>query len=70
MDIAHDLYLEHGWDMPRGLKAHGIARAENYDLAEAQQSKRAKRDTEELKRLFQTCWEMSDDLTSFRAGAA
>ena len=67
MDIAHDLYLEHGWQLPSGLDAHGKARAENYELAEAQQSKRAKRDPEELKRLFQNCWEISDDLTSFRA---
>tara|TARA_Y100000052_G_C2955263_1_gene89627 strand:+ start:2259 stop:3488 length:1230 start_codon:yes stop_codon:yes gene_type:complete len=67
MDIAHDLYLAHGWQLPSGLEAHGKARAENYELAEAQQSKRAKRDPEELKRLFQNCWEMSDDLTSFRA---
>ena len=67
MDIAHDLYLEHGWNLPNGLEAHGKARAENYELAEAQQSKRAKRDPETLKRLFQNCWEMSDDLTSFRA---
>ena len=67
MDIAHDLYLEHGWQLPSGLEAHGKARAENYELAEAQQSKRVKRDPEELKRLFQTCWKNSDDLTSFRA---
>ncbi|WP_022694746.1 relaxase/mobilization nuclease domain-containing protein [Ponticaulis koreensis] len=67
MDIAHDLYLEHGWQLPSGLEAHGKARAENYELAEAQQSKRAKCDPEELKRLFQNCWEVSDDLTSFRA---
>lgn len=67
MDIAHDLYLEHGWQLPNGLEAHGKARDENYELAEAQQSKRAKRDPEALRRLFQTCWENSDDLSSFRA---
>lgn len=67
MDIAHDLYLEHGWQLPNGLETHGKARAVNYELAEAQQSKRVKRDPEELKRLFQSCWEISDDLTSFRA---
>ncbi|MAJ09869.1 relaxase/mobilization nuclease domain-containing protein [Ponticaulis sp.] len=67
MDIAHDLYLEHGWNLPSGLEAHGKARDVNYELAEAQQSKRAKRDPEALKQLFQNCWEISDDLTSFRA---
>lgn len=67
MDIAHDLYLEHDWTLPNGLKAHGEARAENYEFAEAQQSKRAKRDPEALKAMFQSCWNGSDSLGAFQA---
>lgn len=67
MDIAHDLYLEHEWTLPNGLRAHGAARAENYDLAEAQQSKRVKRDPEALKAMFQSCWNGSDSLGAFQA---
>ena len=67
MGIAHELYLEHGWEMPNGLKHYGEAKVTNYELPEAQQAKRIDRDPEELKRIFVKSWQGSDGLNSFNA---
>lgn len=67
MGIAHDLYLEHGWDMPNGLRPFGTPDPNNYKLAEYQQAKRARKDPGELKALMRQCWEQSDSSPSFQA---
>lgn len=66
MELARELYLEHGWTMPAGLDGF-TADPTNYDLAEAQQAKRAERDPKELKAFFQSCWQRSDGPSSFAA---
>jgi hypothetical protein len=40
MDVSRDLYLEHGWEMPRGILNAGERNPTNFTLAEWQQAKR------------------------------
>lgn len=63
--IARELFLEHKWDMPPGLKRKDETDPYNYSQAEHQQAKRTKRDPKELKRIFAECWERSDNSASF-----
>ena len=67
MDVARELYLEHGWTMPRGFIAHEARDPRNYSLAEWQQAKRAKRDPKILKGTFQDAWAVSDSKAAFEA---
>jgi hypothetical protein len=66
-DVSRDLYLEHGWKMPRGFVSHEARDPRNYSLAEWQQAKRAKRDPKELKGQFQDAWAISDSKAAFEA---
>ncbi|MCB9943414.1 MAG: AAA family ATPase [Geminicoccaceae bacterium] len=64
-DISRQLFLEHGWTMPRGLEESVKRDPLNYDHAEGQQAKRVKQDPKELKALFRRCWERSDSKAAF-----
>ncbi|MCB9931535.1 MAG: relaxase/mobilization nuclease domain-containing protein [Alphaproteobacteria bacterium] len=64
-DLGRELYLEHGWSMPRGFVRHEERDPRNYSLAEWQQAKRAKKDPARLKEMFQDCWAISDTQTTF-----
>lgn len=66
-DISRELYLEHGWDMPAGLRNHDERNPLNFSGAEANAAKRAKRDPAELKELFKSCWTASDSRAGFAA---
>ncbi|OSQ46945.1 relaxase/mobilization nuclease domain-containing protein [Thalassospira alkalitolerans] len=64
-DISRDLYLEHGWKMPRGLAVSGQRDPRNFTLAEWQQAKRIKEDPREIKAAFQDAWAISDSKIAF-----
>lgn len=64
-DISRDLYLEHGWTMPRGLAVSGQRDPRNFTLAEWQQAKRIKEDPREIKAAFQDSWAISDSKVAF-----
>ncbi len=64
-DLGRELYLEHGWKMPRGFVRKQETNPRNYSLAEWQQAKRAKKGPDKLKGMFQDCWAISDSQTSF-----
>ncbi|MEQ8602872.1 MAG: relaxase [Marivibrio sp.] len=64
-DIARDLYLEHGWTMPRGLAVSGQRDPRNFTLAEWQQARRIKEDPREIKAAFQDAWAVSDSKAAF-----
>lgn len=63
-DLGRELYLEHGWKMPRGFVRSVEANPRNYTLAEWQQAKRAKKGPERLKATFQDSWAISDSRES------
>ncbi|WP_282128462.1 relaxase/mobilization nuclease domain-containing protein [Roseobacter litoralis] len=65
MEVSKQLYLEHGWQMPKGL-ANGKDRdPRNFTLAEWQQAKRIERHAGELKADIQEAWAISDSRNSF-----
>lgn len=66
-DISRELFIQYQWAMPAGLENHQSHDPLNYSNAECQQAKRVKRDPKELKRLFQSCWSVSDNQNSFAA---
>ncbi|MBK1623088.1 relaxase/mobilization nuclease domain-containing protein [Afifella marina] len=66
-DLARELYLEHDWTLPEGLRRDGGKSPLNFTLAEWQQAKRLKLDPREIKQSFQDAWQRSDDAKSFAA---
>ena len=66
-DLGRELYLEHGWKMPRGFMNSREADPRNFSLAEWQQAKRMGRNARDLKEAIQDCWAVSDSRASFAA---
>jgi len=64
-DISRSLFLEHGWDMPRGLQDRSLRDPLNFTREEWQQAKRAGLDPRELKAVLAQCWKQSDNRASF-----
>ena len=65
-DISRQLYLEHGWDMPKGLidkREHDPFKLSNVEW---QKLKRQGVDPKEIKLLVQDAWKHSDELKSFK----
>ncbi len=65
-DISRQLYLEHGWDMPKGLIDKRERDPFKLSNVEWQQLKRQGIDPKEIKMLCQNAWKHSDDLKSFK----
>jgi hypothetical protein len=65
MDISRQLYLEHGWKMPRGMANAAERNPTNFTLAEWQQAKRQGIDPRWLKSTLQECWSRSDGSRAF-----
>ncbi len=65
--ISRDLYLEHGWRMPDGLRDRSQRDPLTFSLAEWQQAKRTRQDPREMRALLRECWLASDDKRSFEA---
>lgn len=63
--LSRDLYLDHGWDMPRGIAQAGMRDPTNFTLAEWQQAKRHGQDPRWLKAVAQSCWQASDSGPAF-----
>lgn len=63
--LSRELYLEHGWEMPRGLKNGAERDPTNCTLAEWQQAKRQGIDPRWLKSTLQSCWNHSDNRQAF-----
>lgn len=64
-EISKALYLEHGWQLPRGLMDGQARDPKNFSLAEWQQAKRMGRDPAQLKATIRECWAASDSGASF-----
>lgn len=64
-DISRELFLEHGWDMPRGLQDRSLRDPLNFTREEWQQAKRAGVDPREIKTALRQSWELSDNRASF-----
>lgn len=64
-DIAKELYLEHGWKMPKGFIDSRSRDPLSFTRAEWQQAKRTNQDPKARKAMFRECWAASDDRQSF-----
>ncbi len=64
-EISKELYLEHGWQMPRGFVDSKARDPKNFSLAEWQQAKRIGKHAGELKGMIQECWTASDSKAAF-----
>ena len=67
MALGRDLFLQHGWELPRGFQHLGGASPENFTMAQWQQAQRYGLHPGEIKKALQTAWSQSDDLKSFSA---
>ena len=65
--LSHDLYIAHGWEVPRGFEDAARRDPLNYTRQEAGQAKPNQRDPQALKRMFRGCWEASDSRAGFEA---
>ena len=66
-DLSRELYITHGWELPRGLRNREDRDPHNYSREEAQQAKRAARDPQDLKAIIREAWEQSDNAASLDA---
>lgn len=63
-DLSRELYLEHGWKMPRGIEKRGERDPTNYSYAEHQQAQRVGKNAAQIKADIQAAWETSDNRKS------
>ncbi len=64
-DVSRELYLEHGWQMPRGLMDSKERDPRNFTREQWQQAMRAAQDPKAIKGLFRDCWAVSDSRQAF-----
>ncbi len=64
-ELSHELFRQHGWDIPKGLKKRGDRDPKNYTYAEHQQAKRVGRNAGQIKADIQSAWEASDTKIAF-----
>jgi len=63
--LAKDIFLEKGWELPKGFINPHLRDPKNFTLEEWQQAKRQKKDPREIKAIFQACWKQSDSKPAF-----
>lgn len=68
--LSRELYLEHGWTLPEGLRPQGIRNPLSFTLEEWQQAKRQNIDPREIKQVFREAWNRSDNGKAFGSALA
>lgn len=64
-DVSRQLYLEHGWELPRGLQDRSLRDPLNFTREEWQQARRVGLDPKEIKSAIQQAWKASDNSAAF-----
>ena len=67
MDISKALFIKHNWKMPKGFLSKTDKDQTSYTQDEWQQAVRMKDQPDKLKAFFKSCWDRSDNKTSFAA---
>ncbi|WP_164982767.1 relaxase/mobilization nuclease domain-containing protein [Leisingera sp. NJS204] len=67
MDVSRELYLRHGWEMPKGMVDRENRNPLTFSRAEWQQAARAKLDPRMVKAMFKDTWERSDSAESLKS---
>ncbi|MGJ8535498.1 MAG: relaxase/mobilization nuclease domain-containing protein [Alphaproteobacteria bacterium] len=65
--LSRDLFLEHKWKLPPGLRDRSLKSPTNVTLAEWQAAKRRSKNAIDQKKLIQQCWAVSDGQAGFEA---
>lgn len=63
--LSRDLYLEHGWQLPNGLRPDGARNPLNFSLEEWQRAKRQGVDPREIKQVFRDAWNRADSQRAY-----
>ncbi|SMX30823.1 hypothetical protein OCA8868_00049 [Octadecabacter ascidiaceicola] len=63
-DLSKELFLDHGWDLPDGLRTYGKGNPLNFTLEQWQQAQRLGVDPRGMKQAFHDAWAQSDDRKS------
>ncbi|MCW3847378.1 relaxase/mobilization nuclease domain-containing protein [Sphingomonas sp. LB-2] len=66
-DLSRELYLEHGWMLPDGLRTNGGKSPLNFTLEEWQRAKRNGVDPREIKDAIRDAWARSDSAKALSA---
>jgi hypothetical protein len=64
-DLSREVYLEQGWQLPRGLMNSQQRDPRNFTLSEWQQARREGVHARELKEMMAECWAASDSRKAF-----
>ena len=64
--LAKDLFIEHGWDLPKGFEDSSKRDLRTFNLEEWQQAKRHNLNPKQIKARIQYCWKYSDNKASFK----
>lgn len=64
--LSRELYLEHGWKMPRGYLEKDASNPLNFTLEQWQAAKRTGLDPQRLRDTVQNCWAVSKNGAEFR----
>jgi len=65
-DVSRDLFIEHGWDVPRGLINREERNPLNFTLEEYQHAKRIGKDARQIKQDLQNAWALSDNAATLQ----
>jgi len=66
-DISKRLYLDHGWQLPKGFIDKNNRNPLNYTRSEWQQAARTGQNPKAIKAILQECWAVSDNKKSFES---
>lgn len=65
--VSRDLFLEHKWKLPPGLRDRSLKSPTNVTFSEWQAAKRKGKNAIDQKKLIQQCWAASDGQAGFEA---
>ena len=63
--LSKELYLDHEWELPEGLRANGGKSFLNFTLDEWQQAKRLDLDPREVKAVMREAWDRTESVNGF-----
>jgi len=64
-EVSKELFIEHGWEMPNGMRDKKNRDPRNFTLDEWQQAKRMGKNAGDLKAVIQDAWNISDSRKAF-----
>jgi hypothetical protein len=65
-DLSQELFLEHGWELPKGFNNKQERDLTSVNLSEEQTAKRQNLSAKEIKARIQAMWKETNDLASFK----